>query len=221
MAITYRTQICYAVGINMERNTALQTYTVEQIKTLSRTDFSRAVEQTTLAFSGDPIFGYLFKGPKELSHLIAVSLKYYLKTGLVFCCYDEKQCICGISMWNEPDGKAITASSAVTSGMLPDYFKLFFSVSKGSFYRMLNLSGCLQKNHWKPPHYYLFLIAAFHPGVGSALMENAISRFGKHEFYLENSNPVKNNYFYGKHGFEAMPEITWKGCTVQPMIRKS
>ena len=195
-------------------------YTVQQIKSLSPAQFSRAVEETTRAFAGDPTFDYIFRSPQELAQLVDVNLRYYLKRGKVFGAFDENGVMQGISLWNEPGGEPITAKSVLMSGLLGDFCKLFFHVRLGSFYRMLKMSDCTQEHHPEGEHWYLYWITAFRPGAGGALLEDAIARFQGFDFYLENSNPDKNDHFYRKYGFEPLSEISWKGCALRPMLRK-
>lgn len=196
-------------------------YEVRQIAKLSPAEFSWAVEETTRAFAGDPTFDFIFRSPKELARLVDVNLRYYLKRGKVFGAFDEKGVMQGVSLWNEPGGEPITAKSVLMSGLLGDFCKLFFHVRPGSFYRMLKMSDCTQEHHPKGEHWYLYWITAFRPGAGGALLEDAAARFRGCDSYLENSNPAKNNHFYGKHGFEPLPEIGWRGCMLLPMLRKN
>lgn len=204
----------------MEMSVPRTVYKVRQIKKLSLAEFSWAVEETTRAFAGDPTFEFIFHSPKELSQLVEVNLHYYLKRGKVFGAFDEGGILQGISLWNEPGGEPISVKSVLMSGLLGRFCKLFFHIKLGSFYRMIMMSDCTQKHHPKGEHWYLYWITAFRPGAGSALIEDAIARFRGYDFYLENSNPVKDNHFYGKHGFEPLPEIGWHSCMLQPMMRK-
>lgn len=196
-------------------------YTVRQIDNLSPSEFSRAVEKTTQAFDGDPTFGFIFRSPKELSQLLDVSLRYYLKCGCVFGAFDEDGVMQGITLWNEPGSEPITAKSVVMSGLLGNFCKLFFHIRPSSFYRMIKMSDCTQAHHPLGKHWYLYLLAAFSPGAGGALLDDAAIHFAGCDFYLENSNPEKNDSFYRKHGFEPLPEIGWHGCVLRPMQRKA
>ncbi len=196
-------------------------YKVCQIEKLSSAEFVRVVTETTRAFAGDPTFDFIFRSSKELAQLVDVNLRYYLKRGKVFGAFDENGVMQGISLWNEPGGKPITAKSVLTSGMLGNFCKLFFHIRPGSFYRMLKMSDCTQMHHPREEHWYLYWITAFRPGVGGALLEDAAVRFRGCDFYLENSNPDKNNHFYRKHDFEPLPQIGWHGCILLPMLRKS
>ncbi len=203
----------------MKKQAPHHIYKIRQIKRLSSLEFMRAVEETTHAFKGDPTFDFIFHSPKELAQLVTVNLHYYLKKGTVFGAYDERGILQGISLWNEPGGEPITPKSVLASGLLKNFCKFFFHIRIGSFYRMLKMSDCTQKNHPKGDHWYLYWITAFRPGAGGALLEDAIVRVQGYDVYLENSNPIKNNHFYGKYGFEPLMEIGWKGCMLQPMIR--
>ena len=194
-------------------------YTVRQIETLSPIQFQWVVKETTRAFAGDPTFDFIFRSPQELAQLVDINLCYYLKRGKVFGAFDENGLINGISLWNEPGGEAITAKSILTSGLLSNFCKLFFRIKPGSFYRMLKMSDCTQENHPDGEHWYLYWITVFRPGAGSALLEDAITRFHGLDIYLENSNPDKNEHFYRKYGFERLKEISWHGCVLQPMLR--
>lgn len=202
--------------LSMDKNI----FTVKRVESMSSEALNRAVQLTTKAFDGDPIFDFIFRGPQELSQLIDVSIRYYLKCGLVFGAFDENGNMQGISMWTAPNGKPITASSVVKSGMLGRYFHLLTHIYPASFYRMMKMSDLTQIYHPKTEHWYLYLITAFKSGAGGALLNDADKRFEGGYFYLENSNPAKNNRFYEKHGFKKLPQISWHGCTALPMKKE-
>ncbi len=206
-------------SMDMKNSEPRTLYTIQQVETLSPAQFMRAVEETTRAFAGDPTFDFIFRSPQELSQLVDINLRYYLKMGKIFGAFDENGVMQGISLWNEPGGQPITASSVLKSGLLGDFCKLFFHIKPGSFYRMLKISDCTQEHHPDGEHLYLYWITAFRPGAGSALLEDAFARFHGLDIYLENSNQDKNDHFYRKHGFTPLPEIGWRGCVLQPMLR--
>ena len=204
----------------MQTHVLHNVYKVHQIEKLSTVDFSRAVEETTRAFAGDPTFDFIFRSPQELAQLVDVNFRYYLQRGKVFGAFDENGVMQGVSLWSEPGAEPINAKSVISSGLLVNFLKLFFHVRLDSFYRMIKMSDCTQEHHPKSEHWYLYWITAFRPGAGSALLEDATIRFQGYDFYLENSNPAKNYDFYRKSGFESLPEIGWNGCVLQPMLRK-
>ncbi len=205
----------------MKMPTSRTVYKVHQIERLSKEEYSRAVEETTRAFQGDPTFDFIFRSPKELAQLVNVNLRYYLKRGKVFGAFDGNGVLQGVSLWNEPGGEPITAKSVLMSGLLGAFCKLFIRIRPDSFYRMIKMSDCTQEHHPRGEHWYLYWITAFRPGAGGALIEDAIVRFYGYDFYLENSNPSKNNHFYNKYGFMLLPEIGWHGGILQPMLRKT
>jgi hypothetical protein len=205
----------------MNMSTQYTVYNVRQIGELSPPEFSRVVEETTRAFKGDPTFKFIFRSPKELSQLVDVNLRYYFRRGKVFGAFDENGTIQGISLWNEPGGEPISVKSVLMSGLLGRFCKLFFHIRLDSFYRMSKMSDCSQEHHYKGKHWYLYWLTAFCPGAGGALIEDAIARFNGCDFYLENSNPAKDNHFYSKYGFKPLPEIGWHSCYLLPMLRKS
>ncbi len=205
----------------METRALHTVYKVRQIEKLSTEEFSRAVEETTRAFAGDPTLYFIFRSPQELAQLVDVNFRYYLQRGKVFGAFDENGVMQGVSLWSEPGAEPINVKSVIMSGLLVNFFKLFFHVRPDSFYRMIKISDCTLENHPKSEHYYLYWITAFRPGAGSALLEDATNRFCGYDFYLENSNPAKNYNFYRKFGFELLPEIGWNGCVLEPMLRKN
>lgn len=204
----------------MKTGTAYTVYEVHQVKEMSDEEFSRAVEKTTQAFAGDPTFDFIFRSPQELSQLVDVNFRYYLKKGKVYGAFDENGVMQGVSLWSEPDAESISVKSVIESGLLANFCKLFFRIRLDSFYRMVKMSDCSQLHHLKSKHCYLYWITAFTPGAGSALLEDAAKRYGNYDFYLENSNHPKNYDFYRKFDFEPLPEIGWNGGILHPMLRK-
>lgn len=195
-------------------------YTVRKIESLTGEEMSRVVSETTRAFDGDPTFEFIFNSFGDLAHLVEVNMRYYLKAGEVYGAFDENGAIQGISLWSGPGSAALTAKTVLANGMLGTFFGLLFKVGPGSFRRMLKVSDCTQKNHYAGEHWYLYWITAFRPGAGGALMDDAVEHLKGYAIYLENSNYERNNEFYLKHGFEPLPEISWKGCVLHPMLRK-
>lgn len=195
-------------------------YNVRQIENMSPAELSRAVEETTRAFGGDPTLGFIFRSPKELAQLVELNFHYYMKQGMVFGAFDESCKLQGVSLWNPPGSEPIGVKTVIMSGLLGRFFKILFHLRPDSFYRMIKMSDCTQEHQPKREHCYLYWIAAFRPGAGSALLEDALPRFQGHDLYLENSNRAKNLDFYQKFGFVPLPEIGWHGCAVLPMIRK-
>ncbi len=196
-------------------------YSISPIKKLSPEWVVQTVAKMTQVFENDPVFQFIFQSSKELARFLEICLLYYLKQGTVLGAYDEQGELRGISLWNTPGGSPVSVKSVLKSGMLGKFLGLLFHVRTGSFYRMLKLSDLTGKKHPEKEHAYLFLLAAFQPGAGGALLEEAFLNFGDCDSYLENSNPRANNAFYQKHGFELLPKIFWRACIIQPMARKS
>jgi hypothetical protein len=195
-------------------------YQVRRVSCLTEEELVKLTNLATQAFIDDPVFCFIFKNSKELYRFLYVCIKYYLRSGLLQVAYDVEGKACGMALWNEPGGKLITVTNVISSGMLGAYLKLLVTISPMSVHRMLKMSDLTQEGHLKESHWYLFLLASFQNGAGSAIVGNMTAHYADQIFYLENSKPVKNAHFYHKHGFEDMPCLSWKEGVVAPMVKR-
>ena len=175
-----------------------------------------------LAFTTDPVFGWLMQGRSDLQRRLTTVFTAFA-TGAVhkpdgqILVTDDRA---AASIWLPPRGWRTPVSELVQQG--PDLVRAFGPRTV----RALRLLTRVEKHHPDEPHWYLEAIGvvpdARGKGIGPKVLVPVLDRCDADGVpaYLESSNP-RNISFYERHGFVRRPLFPLPaGCPViTPMWR--
>lgn len=185
-------------------------------------DAARAGQVLGLAFTTDPVFGWLLQGRSDLESRLARVFSAYARgvdgvpDGHILLDPQHR----AAALWLPPGHWKAPVSELVRSG--PQLIRAFGS----GVVRALRLLTVVENQHPSEPHWYLEAIGTIPPargqGIGATLLAPVLATCdaGGIPAYLESSNP-RNIPFYERHGFVRRPLFGLpQGCPViTPMWR--
>lgn len=187
------------------------------VKTAMATDEARVIDALKLAFVADPAARWVWPSPQKYLEHFSIFAKAFggraFEHGSAYYVADYV----GAALWLPPNvhpdvDTLITLLQSTGSAEAQKDGPVVFE-KMGSY-------------HPGEPHWYLPLLGVdplqHGKGLGSALMQHALSRFDNDGIpaYLESSNP-RNISFYERHGFEKLGKIqVGTSPSIVPMLRK-
>lgn len=191
--------------------------TMPIVKTALAADESRIIDALKLAFAADPATRWVWPDPqKYLTHFFSFAKAFGGRAFANNSAFYVGNYV-GAALWLPPDVHPdVDALVAILQS----------SGSEGAQKDGPSVFEKMGSHHPSEPHWYLPLLGVdplqHGKGLGSALMQHALSRFdhdGVHA-YLESSNP-RNITLYERHGFEKLGKIqVGTSPSIVPMLRK-
>lgn len=177
----------------------------------------------TEAFLKNPMIGdYFFnKDRKKIFEFIKTTIKFYIKLGHVFVCKNESGDIVAAAALGLPGTKPLSVKSVIKNGFLPDFIKFFFTVGIKDAKKVLSTGDILEKNHFKDPHFYLYMLASVEKGAGRVLFNKVIDSYSENTIFFESSVTKNDHEYYKSFGAKPIGEIFIGGVSNMLFVIKN